>query len=134
MKAIFEDYAGEITHEEYKELIAWLKAKKFSHLIFLSLSVGLKLRYKNRYNIYICTINTPTNLHKLTVFSQLLDELRAHTLSAQNRIIKSAGEEDLRLMLLNRYPLRLNEMPDTMAALIWEVEELLPDIKRIVEN
>ena len=26
-KAIFEDYAGEITHEEYKELIAWLKKK-----------------------------------------------------------------------------------------------------------
>ena len=24
-KAIFEDYAGEITHDEYKELIAWLK-------------------------------------------------------------------------------------------------------------
>ena len=33
-KAIFEDYAGEITHEEYKELIAWLKERKFSHLVF----------------------------------------------------------------------------------------------------
>ena len=33
-KAIFEDYAGEITHDEYKELIAWLKEKKFSHLVF----------------------------------------------------------------------------------------------------
>ena len=33
-KAIFEDYAGEITHEEYKELIAWLKESKFSHLVF----------------------------------------------------------------------------------------------------
>ena len=31
-KAIFEDYAGELTHEEYKELIAKLKARKFSHL------------------------------------------------------------------------------------------------------
>ena len=27
-KAIFEDYAGEITHDEYKELIAWLKKKE----------------------------------------------------------------------------------------------------------
>ena len=79
-------------------------------------------------------MNTPTNLHKLTVFSQLLDDLRAHTLSAQNKIIKAAGEEDLRLMLPNRYPLRLNEMPDTMSALVREVERLLPDIKRIIEN
>ena len=28
-KAIFEDYVGEITHEKYKELIAWLKERKF---------------------------------------------------------------------------------------------------------
>ena len=33
-KAIFEDYAGEITHEKYKELVAWLKERKFSHLVF----------------------------------------------------------------------------------------------------
>ena len=33
-KGIFEDYAGEITHEKYKELIAWLKERKFSHLVF----------------------------------------------------------------------------------------------------
>ena len=33
-KATFEDYAGEITHDEYKELIAWLKERKFSHLVF----------------------------------------------------------------------------------------------------
>ena len=79
-------------------------------------------------------MNTPTNLHKLTVFSQILDELRVQTLAAQNRIIKSAGEEDLRLVLLNRYPLRRNEMPDTMAALLREIERLLPDIKRIIEN
>ena len=33
-KAIFEDNAGELTHEEYKELIAKLKRRKFSHLVF----------------------------------------------------------------------------------------------------
>ena len=33
-KALFEDYAGEITHDEYKELIVWLKERKFSHLVF----------------------------------------------------------------------------------------------------
>ena len=82
----------------------------------------------------MCTLNTPANLHKLTVFSQLLDELHVHALSEQIKIIKDAWEEDLRLMLLNRYPLRLNEMPDTMAAIIREVEGLLPDIKRIIEK
>ena len=78
-------------------------------------------------------MNTPAKLHKLTVFSQNLNELLVQTLAEQNRIIKSAGEEDLRYMLLNRYPLRLNEIPDTIAALIREVEGLLPDIKRIIE-
>ena len=33
-KAIFEDYAGELTHEEYKGFIAKLKKHKFSHLVF----------------------------------------------------------------------------------------------------
>ena len=79
-------------------------------------------------------MNTPTNLHKLTVFSHILDELQRQTLAAQNRIIKAAVEEDLCLMLLNRYPLRLNAMPDTMAALLREIERLLPDIKKIIEN
>ena len=50
-------------------------------------------------------MNTPASLHKLTVLSWLLDELRAHTLAAQNKIIKAVGEEDLRYMLLNRYPI-----------------------------
>ena len=79
-------------------------------------------------------MDTPASLHKLTVLCQLLDELRAHTRAAQNKIIKAAGEEDLRYMLLNRYPLRLNSLPDTMAGLIRELETLLPDIKRIIEN
>ena len=79
-------------------------------------------------------MNAPTNLHELTVFSQLLYELHVHALSAQLKIINDAGEEDLRLVLLNRYPLKLNEMPKIMTALIREVEEILPDIKRIIEN
>ena len=78
-------------------------------------------------------MDPPTRLHKLTVLSQLLDRLRTHTLEAQNTIIKAAGE-DLRLMLLNRYPLRLHTVPDTMAGVIWELEALLPDVKRIIEN
>ena len=79
-------------------------------------------------------MDNPTKLHKLTVLSQLLIELNCQTLETQTRVIKSAGEEDLRTMLLNRYPLKLNEMPKTMASLIKAVEELLPDIKRIIEN
>ena len=53
-------------------------------------------------------MNTPINLHKLTVFSQLLVEINFQTLDAEHKIIKAAGEEDLRTMLLNRYPLKLN--------------------------
>ena len=79
-------------------------------------------------------MNTPTNLHKLTVFSQLLGELLVQTLEAENRVIKAACEEDLRCMLLNRYPLRLTEMPETMAELIRKVKEILPDIKQIIKK
>ena len=78
-------------------------------------------------------MNAPAKLHKLTVFSQILNELQVQTLAAQKRIIKTAGVEDLSYMLLYRYPLRLNEMPDTMSALLRDVEELLPDIKRITK-
>ena len=73
-------------------------------------------------------------LYKLTVFSQLLVELHIQTLDMEHKIIKAVGEEDLGTMLLNRYPLKLNETPTTMTALIRKVEELLPDIKRIIEN
>ena len=79
-------------------------------------------------------MDNPTKLHKLTVLSLLLAELNFQTLETQTRVIKAAGEEDLRTMLLNRYPLRLNEMPKTMTSLIKAIEELLPDIKRIIEN
>ena len=79
-------------------------------------------------------MDNPAKLHKLTVLSQLLVELHIQTLETQTRVIKAAGEEDLRIMLLNRYPLKLNEMPKTMTSLIKAVEQLLPDIKRIIEN
>ena len=79
-------------------------------------------------------MDNPAKLHKLTVLSQLLVELYIQTLDVEHKIIKAAGEEDLRTMLLNRYPLKLNEMPATMTALNRKVEELLPDIKRIIEN
>ena len=92
-KAIFEDYAGEITHDEYKELIAWLKERKFSHLVFsLRYPYGIEAKKKETY------IYTHTMSNKLTVFSQLLDELQ------QNKVIKAECEEDLRYTLLNRYP------------------------------
>ena len=120
-KAIFEDYAGEITHDEYKELIAWLKERKFSHLVF-------SLRYPYGIEEKKNTIYTHTLNNKLTVFSQLLDELQ------QNIVIQAECEEDLRYTLLNRYPVRLIEMPDTMVELIRKATELLPEIKRIIET
>ena len=79
-------------------------------------------------------MDMPASLHKLTVLYQLLDELLEHTKAAQDKIIKAAGTEDLRYMLLNRYPLRLNARPDTMAGLIRELATFLPDIKGIIEN
>jgi len=33
-KAIFEEYAGELSHEELQQMIARLKERKFAHLIF----------------------------------------------------------------------------------------------------
>ena len=78
-------------------------------------------------------MDTLASLHKLTVLAQLLDRLRTQTLEAHNKVIKAAGEEGLCYMLLNRYPLRLNDIPDTMAGIIRELEALLPDIKRIIE-
>jgi len=33
-KAIFEEYASELTHEELRQMIARLKERKFAHLIF----------------------------------------------------------------------------------------------------
>ena len=42
-KAIFEDYAGEITHDEYKEFIAWLKERTFFYLVlFLRYPYGIQ--------------------------------------------------------------------------------------------
>ena len=79
-------------------------------------------------------MDNPTKLHKLTVFSQLLDELRVQTLKSKTKLSKPHVKEDLRYMLLNRYPLRLFEMPDTMAELLRKVTEILPEMKRIIEN
>ena len=76
-------------------------------------------------------MDNPTKLHKLTVLSPLLVELHIQTLETQTR---DSSEEDLSTMLLNRYPLRLSEMPKTMTSLIKAIEELLPDIKKIIEN
>ena len=62
--------------------------------------------------------------NKLTVFSQLLDELQ------QNKVIKAECEEDLRYTLLNRYPVRLIEVTDTMVELIPKATELLAEIQK----
>jgi len=44
MKAIFEDYAGELSQNEFKGLISKLKEREFSHLVFWNRSpYGIKL-------------------------------------------------------------------------------------------
>ena len=55
--------------------------------------------------------------NQLTVFSPLLNELR------QN-VIKAECDEDLRYMLLNRYPVTLIEVTDPMVDLIRKATEL----------
>ena len=43
-KAIFDDYAGELSHDEYKDLISKLKERKFSYLVFsLRYPYGVKV-------------------------------------------------------------------------------------------
>ena len=43
-KAIFDDYASELSHDEYKDLISKLKERKFSYLVFsLRYPYGLKV-------------------------------------------------------------------------------------------
>ena len=43
-KAIFEEYAGELSHDEFQQMIARLKERKFAHLIFsLRYPFGIQL-------------------------------------------------------------------------------------------
>ena len=81
-------------------------------------------------------MDAPTNLHQLTVFFQLLKELQNKTEAMQIKIIKAAGENDLRFMLINRYPLKLTEDPNTksMTELVQEVERVSPNIERLIER
>jgi hypothetical protein len=45
-KAIFEEYAGELSHDKLKELILKLKEHKFSHLVFsLRFPYGIELSF-----------------------------------------------------------------------------------------
>ena len=41
-KAIFKEYAGELSHDELRQMIARLKERKFAHLILLS---ATRLKY-----------------------------------------------------------------------------------------
>ena len=56
-KAIFEEYAGELSQDEFKQLIARLKELKFTHLVlFLRIPMGIEyffeLKDKKNWNIY----------------------------------------------------------------------------------
>ena len=62
-KAIFEDYAGELTHEEYKELIAKLKGRKFPYLVFaLWHPYGIEYHQLSRVTSHVF-VNTHTYVH-----------------------------------------------------------------------
>ena len=61
--------------------------------------------------------------NQLTVFSQLLNELR------QN-VIKAECEGDLHYTLLIRYPVMLIEVTDPMVELIQKATELLREIQK----
>ena len=67
---------------------------------------------------------THTMSNQLTVFSQLLNELR------QN-VIKAECEGDLRYTLLTRYPVTLIEVTDPMVELIQKATELLRETQKI---
>lgn len=51
-KAIFDDYAGELSQEEYKKYLAQLKIQKFSHIVFnfrhpYGIQTGCQLDWKS---------------------------------------------------------------------------------------
>ena len=49
-KAIFDDYAGEMSHEEYRNLIKKLKVHKFSYLVMaLRYPYGVKLLLNKKF-------------------------------------------------------------------------------------
>ena len=50
------------------------------------------------------------------------------------KVIKAAIEEHPRLVLLNRFPLRLTQMPVTTPTLVQKFENLLPEVKRVIER
>ena len=81
-------------------------------------------------------MDAPASLHPLTIFSQLLKELQNKTEAMQFKLIKVAGENDLRIMLINHCPLKLTEDPGakSMTELVQEVERVSPNIKRIIER
>ena len=80
-------------------------------------------------------MDNPTKLHKLTVLSQLLAELIEFPNTGNaNQSYQSRRRGRPTHYATYRYPLKLNEMPTTMTSLIKVVEELLPDIKRIIKN
>jgi len=44
-KAVFEEYAGDLSHDELRQMIAWLKERKFAHLIIsLRHPFGIQLK------------------------------------------------------------------------------------------
>ena len=77
-------------------------------------------------------MDIPASLHQLTGFYHLLKELQNKTEAMQIKIIKVAGENDLRIMLINHYPLKLTKDPGTksMTELVQEVERVSPNIKK----
>ena len=52
-KVIFDDYAGELSHDEYKSLISKLKERKFSYLVFsLRYPYGIHFELKKIKVVY----------------------------------------------------------------------------------
>ena len=81
-------------------------------------------------------MDAPTNLHQLTVFLPAFERITKQNRSDANQTIKAAGKNDLRIMLISRYPLKLTENPNTksMTELVREVERVSLNFKRIIER
>ena len=104
----------------------------------MGLELGLKQKINKQNLIYIITIchGLPHKPPPAYGFFQLLKELQNKTDAMQIKIIKAAGENDLRIMLISRYPLKLTENPNTkrMTELVRKVDRVSPNIKRIIER
>ena len=68
-------------------------------------------------------------MHKLTMLRQHLCQLVDMVDDAQVSLIKVLTEDQMRVILLRRYPLRVANTSPTAGALLEKIEDILPHVR-----